>query len=143
MDRELAVNLMAAIQAAEPGLEKLSHLWAQASDDLRRRELRQIGMVMSSYLHMTMAIVRQFPELDPDGNDTDGHAPSQSASISSARSDVTAIREVLVAAKSDLGKVASLSRRIGAKDERTEFLNHVATASTLYDQLTEALTSWV
>jgi hypothetical protein len=102
MDRELAVSVMAAIQAAEPNLESLSLLWAHASDDSRGSELRQIGLVMSSYLHMTMAIVRQFPELDPDLDRPDRREQGQSASASGARSDREAMRAVLRAAKVDL-----------------------------------------
>jgi hypothetical protein len=64
MDKALATRLMDEILAAEPNLESLSILCAR---DEWRGLRRQIGMVMSSYVYMTMAIVRQFPDLDPIG----------------------------------------------------------------------------
>ena len=132
MDRELAIKLMAALQAAEPNLEKLSALSTKVSDEFRRRRLwRQIGDVMSSHLYMTMSIVRQFGDLDPDREDLDAHPGDRSGEL--------AIADVLRAAEADLDAVASLADHIGEQDERGEFRTHLAKASTLYRQIMDAV----
>ena len=110
MDKALANRLMDEILAAEPNLESLSILCAR---DEWRGLRRQVGMVMSSYVYMTMAIVRQFPDLDPDRDDAKPR-PSKPA----ARSNALEIGEVLREAKADLDKVAALAdhiRRRGRK----------------------------
>lgn len=66
MDKALANRLTDEILAAELNLESLSILCAR---DEWRGLWRQIGMVMSSYVYMTTAIVRQFPDLDADRDD--------------------------------------------------------------------------
>jgi nucleotide-binding universal stress UspA family protein len=91
-------------------------------------------MVMSSYVYMTMAIVRQFPDLDPDRDDVKPR-PLKPA----ARSNALEIGEVLREAKADLGKVAALADHIGADDEKREFRQHVAAASALYQALADAV----
>jgi hypothetical protein len=96
MDKALATRLMDEILAAEPNLESLSILCAR---DEWRGLRRQIGMVMSSYVYMTMAIVRQFPDLDPDRGDA-RLRPSKPA----ARSNAMEIGEVLREARADWTK---------------------------------------
>ena len=66
MDKALANRLIDEILAAEPNLAGLSVLCARNEwPGLRRR----IAMIMASYVDMTMAIVRKFPDLDPDRED--------------------------------------------------------------------------
>jgi hypothetical protein len=131
MDRELAIKRMAALQAAEPNLENLSALSTTVSDEFRRRRLRrQIGDVMSSHLYMTMLIVRQFGDLDPDREDIDARPGDRSREL--------AITDVLRAAEADLDAVARLADHIG-DHERGEFRTHLAKASTLYRQIMDAV----
>ena len=90
-------------------------------------------MVMSSYVSMTMPIVQQFPDLDPDRADVT--VPS----IPAAGSNALEIGDVLRRAKADLDTVASLVDHIGAEDERREFQKHVADASALYRAVADAV----
>jgi hypothetical protein len=122
---------MGEILAAEHNLESLSILCAR---DEWRGLRRQVGMVMSSYVHMTMAIVRQFPELDPDREDAEVRPLK-----STARSNDLEICEVLRAVTVDLGKVAALADDIGAEDEKREFREHVAQASAIYQAMADAV----
>jgi hypothetical protein len=122
---------MDEILAAEPNPESLSILCAR---DEWRGLRRQIGMVMSSYVYMTMAIVRQFPDLDPDRDDAKLR-PSKPA----ARSNAVEIGEVLREARADLEKVAALADDIDAEDEKRQFREHVAAASALYQAVADAV----
>jgi hypothetical protein len=132
MDRALAIKLMEALQAAESNFENLSALSTKVADEFRRRRLRrQIGDVMSSHLYMTMSIVRQFGDLDPDREDLDARPGDRSGEL--------AIADVLRAAEADLETVASLADCIGDQDERGEFRAHLAKASTLYRQIMDAV----
>jgi hypothetical protein len=124
VDKALANRLMDEILAAEFNLESLSILCAR---DEWRGLRRQVGMVMSSYVYMTMAIVRQFPDLDPDRDNAEPR-PLKPA----ARSNDLEIGEVLRKAKADLDKVAAVADHIGDEDEKREFRGHVAAASALY-----------
>jgi hypothetical protein len=131
---------MEAIQAAEPNLDSLSVLSARDWDDPKGRGLRrQIGKVMSSYVHMTMSIVCQFPDLDPDRDDPNARPLNQSRSFPVKGSSALEIGEVLRAAEADLDKVAALSSHIGAEGERSEFRRHVAKVSALYQEVTDAV----
>ncbi len=131
MDKALANRLMDEILAAEPNLESLSILCARDEwGGLRRR----IPMIMIAYLDMTMAIVRQFPDLDPD-RDNAKPRPLKPA----ARSNALEIGEVLREAKADLDKVAALADHIGAEDEKREFRECVARASALYQAVADAV----
>jgi nucleotide-binding universal stress UspA family protein len=87
-----------------------------------------------SRLAATMAIVRQFPDLDPARDDAKLR-PLEPA----ARSNVLEIGEVLREAKADLDKVAALADHIGAEDEKREFREHVAEASALYQAVADAV----
>ena len=91
-------------------------------------------MVMSSYVHMTMAIVLQFPELDPDREDAEVRPLRPTA-----RSNDLEIGQVLRGATADLDKVAALGDDIGATDEGREFREHVAKASALYQAMADAV----
>jgi succinylglutamate desuccinylase len=114
---------MEAILAAEPNLERLSVLFADNSKGLRRH----IGRAMSSYTHMTMTIVQQFPDLDPDRDGVRAHLLEPAF--------VLEIGEVLQAARADLDKVAALSNDIEVDDERRAFREHVAGVSALYQDV--------
>ena len=129
MDRALAIKLMDEILAAEPNLESLSILCAR---DEWRGLLRRIAMIMASYVDMTMAIVRQFPDLDPDRDDAE-RRPVKPA----ARSNALEIGEVLREVKADLDKVAALADHIGAEDEKREFREYVARASARYQTVAD------
>jgi hypothetical protein len=131
VDKALANRLMDEILAAEPNLESLSILCAR---DEWRGLRRRIPMIMASYLDMTMAIVQQFPDLDPDRDDAKPR-PLKPA----ARSNALEIGEVLREAKADLDKVAVLADHIGAEDEKHEFREHVAEASALYQAVADAV----
>jgi hypothetical protein len=82
MDRTVAIWLMGALRTAEPNLGSLSMLSAKISDGPRKRQIvKRIGKVMSSYVHMTMLIVGQHPELDPDREDAQALCPSRTAAF--------------------------------------------------------------
>jgi hypothetical protein len=131
VDRALAISLMEAILGAEPNLERLSVLCAK---DQWRGLRRQVGMVMSSYTHMTMSIVHRFPDLDPD-RDGAKVRPFKPAEVSNALE----IGEALRGANADLDRVAALADRIGAEDEKRAFCERVVEASELYRALTDAV----
>jgi hypothetical protein len=131
VDEALANRLMDEILAAEPNLESLSILCAR---DEWRGLRRRIPMIMIAYLDMTMAIVRQFPDLDPDRDDAKPRPLNPAA-----RSNALEIGEVLQEAKADLDKVAALADHIGAEDEKRGFREHVAKASALYQAVADAV----
>jgi hypothetical protein len=131
VDKVLAKRLMDEILAAEVNLERLSTLGAR---DEWRGLRRQIAMVMSSYVYMTMAIVRQFPDLDPDRDNAKLRQLKPAA-----RSNGLEIGEVLREAKADLDKVAALADHIGAEDEKREFREHAAEAAALYQAVADAV----
>ena len=129
MDKALANRLMDEILAAEPNLERLSVLCAR---DEWRGLRRQIGMVMFSCVYMTMAFVRQFPDLDPDREDAELR-PLKPVARSNA------LEIVLRKAKADLDKVAAVADHIRAEDEKREFREHVAGASALYQAVADVV----
>src|SRR6266849_6319912 len=135
MDRAVAIRLMKALQAGESNLDRLSALSTKVSDEFRRRRLRrQIGEAISSQVYMTMSIVCQFRDLDPDREDLDAQPPTQASRRPLDQSDLE-IAEVLQAAEADLDAVASLADHIGDQDERAEFRTHIAKISTLYREI--------
>jgi hypothetical protein len=139
VDRALAVRLMEALQAAEPNLDSLSALSTRVSDESRRRRLRrQIGEVISSHVYMTMSVVCQFRDLDPDREDLNAQPLRQTSGRPVDRSNLE-IAEVLRAAEADLGAVAALANHIGGQDEREEFRTHIVKASTLYREIMDAV----
>jgi hypothetical protein len=139
MDRALAIRLMGALQAAEPNLDSLSALSTTVSDESTRRRLRrQIGEVMSWQVYMTMSIVCQFRDLDPDREDLDAQPLTQASGCLVDRSDLE-IAGVLRAAEADLDVVATLADHIGDQDEREEFRTHIVKASTLYREIMDAV----
>jgi nucleotide-binding universal stress UspA family protein len=91
-------------------------------------------MIMASYVDMTMAIVRQFPDLDPDRDDAKRRPLKPTA-----RSNALEIGEVIREAKADLDKVAALADHIGAEDEKREFREHVAEALARYQAVADAV----
>ena len=139
MDRAVAIRLMEALQAGEPNLDSLSALSTKVSDEFRRRRLRrQIGEAISSQVYMTMSIVCQFRDLDPDREDLNAQPLAQASRRPVDRSDLE-IAEVLQAAEADLDAVASLADHIGDQDERAEFRTHIAKISTLYREIMDAV----
>jgi hypothetical protein len=139
MDRGLAVRLMEALQAAEPNLDRLSALSTKVLDESRRRRLRrQIGEVMSAQLYMTMSIVCQFRDLDPDREDDNAQLLRQASGVPVDPGDLE-MAEVLQAAEADLEAVSTLADHIGDHDERAEFRTHIVKASTLYRELLDAV----
>ena len=122
---------MDEILAAEPNLESLSILGAR---DEWRGLLRRIAMIMASYVDMTMAIVRQFPDLDPDRGDAE-RRPLKPA----ARSTALGIGEVLREVKADLDKVAAVADHMGTEDEKREFREYLAEASARYQAVADAV----
>jgi hypothetical protein len=131
MDKALANRLIDEILAAEPNLARLSVLCTRNEWQALRG---QIGMIMASYVDMTMAIVRQFPDLDPDREDA---KPRPLKPI--ARSSSSEIGEVLREAKADLDKVAALADHIRAEAKKRRFREHVAEASALYQAVAAAV----
>jgi len=131
VDKALANSLMDQILAAEPNLASLSVLCAR---DEWRGLRRPIAMIMASYVDMTMAIVRQFPDLDPDRDDSEPRALKPAA-----RSRALDIGEVLREAKADLDKVAALADHIGAEGERGEFRQYLAEASARHQAVADAV----
>ena len=91
-------------------------------------------MIMASYVDMTTAIVRKFPDLDPDREDA---KPRPLKPV--ARWNSSEIGEALREAKADLAKVAALADHIRAEREKREFREHVAAASSLYQAVADAV----
>jgi len=131
VNRALAIKLMDEILAAEPSLERLSILCTR---DEWRGLRRRIAWVMASYVDMTMAIVRQFRDLDPDREGAE-RRPLEPA----ARSNALDMGEVLREVKADLDKVAALAAHIDAEDERRVFSEYLAEASVRYQAVVEAV----
>jgi hypothetical protein len=69
MNRALAVEVLAAIQAAETHLDALSVLSERIENDDERRSFRRgLADIMIGYIDLMRDIVRQYPDLDPDGD---------------------------------------------------------------------------
>lgn len=67
MNRALAVDILAAIQAAEAHLDVLSALSEKMeNDDDRRKFRRGLADIMIGYIDLMADVVRQYPDLDPD-----------------------------------------------------------------------------
>lgn len=71
MDRATALRLLAAIEAmTSPALNELDSASWNISQEAERKAFRTklaSAMALVSY-DMTLAIVRQYPDLDPDGD---------------------------------------------------------------------------
>jgi hypothetical protein len=78
MNRALAVDVLAAIQAAETHLDALSALSERMEDNAERRKFRRgLAELMIGYIDLMTDIFRQYPDLDPDRdaktmNESDG-----------------------------------------------------------------------
>ncbi len=67
MNRALAVDVLAAIQAAEAHLDALSALSERMENNAERRKFRRgLAELMIGYVDLMTDIVRQYPDLDPD-----------------------------------------------------------------------------
>jgi hypothetical protein len=67
MNRALAVDVLAAIKAAETHLDALSALSEKIENDDERRKFRRgVADIMIGYIDLMRDIVRQYPDLDPD-----------------------------------------------------------------------------
>lgn len=67
MNRALAVDVLAAIQAAEANLDALSALSERMENNAERRTFRRgLAELMIGYVDLMTDIVRQYPDLDPD-----------------------------------------------------------------------------
>jgi hypothetical protein len=67
MNRALAVDILAAIQAAEAHLNVLSALSERMENsDERRKFRRALADIMIGYIDLMADIIRQYPDLDPD-----------------------------------------------------------------------------
>ena len=67
MEKTLALQIMDAIQAAETQVNTLESLLEKIVDNDERQAFRRhLADVMIGYIDIQMAIVRQYPDLDPD-----------------------------------------------------------------------------
>ena len=132
MDRDSAIGLLTALKEAEPALDRLGAIPKGISDEAKRRTaLRSIGQILSSHLHLTMAVVAQHRDLDPDrGDDSSTTVPSLD--------DPLAPTELLARAKIDLNKIRANCRRLDL-EEQTKLLVHVSTMADLYEKLERLL----
>ena len=70
MDRSTGVRILAAIDRLAPGFNEIDAATLEIADENERREFRKtlgdaIGLVA---YELTMKVVRQYPDLDPDGD---------------------------------------------------------------------------
>jgi len=70
MDRSTGVRILAAIEGLAPGFNEIDAATMEITDEGERREFRKtlgdaIGLVA---YELTMKVVRQYPDLDPDGD---------------------------------------------------------------------------
>src|SRR4051812_22101370 len=70
MERDTAVRLLAAIESMSPPFNRIDSLTSEISDESERKELRRMVAQAMSLLafEFVMHIVRQYPDLDPDGD---------------------------------------------------------------------------
>jgi len=67
LEKTLALQIMDAIQAAETQVNTLESLLEKIVDNDERQAFRRhLADVMIGYIDIQMAIVRQYPDLDPD-----------------------------------------------------------------------------
>ena len=68
MERNLAVRMLAALEALNPGLNEATAVTMEMADQEESRFIRRhLGMIMSGPLFdIVMHIVKQHPDLDPD-----------------------------------------------------------------------------
>jgi len=67
MEKTLALQIMDAIQAAETQVNTLESLLEKIVDNDEKQAFRRhLADVMIGYIDIQMAIVRQYPDLDPD-----------------------------------------------------------------------------
>jgi hypothetical protein len=72
LEKTLALQIMDAIQAAETQVNTLESLLEKIVDNDERQAFRRhLADVMIGYIDIQMAIVRQYPDLDPDWKPTD------------------------------------------------------------------------
>ena len=70
MERDTAVRLLAAIESMSPAFNQIDSLTTEIIDESERKEFRRIvgnAMALVAY-ELVMHIVRQYPDLDPDGD---------------------------------------------------------------------------
>jgi hypothetical protein len=70
MDRSTGVRILAAIDHLGPGFNEIDAATLEIVDENERRDFRKtlgdaIGLVA---YELTMKVVRQYPDLDPDGD---------------------------------------------------------------------------
>jgi hypothetical protein len=80
MNRALAVDVLAAIQAAETHLDALSALSERMENNDERRKFRRgLADIMIGYIDLMTDIVRQYPDLDPDRDAKTMNEPEESS----------------------------------------------------------------
>jgi hypothetical protein len=80
MNRALAVDVLAAIQAAETHLDALSTLSEKMENNDERRKFRRgLADIMIGYIDLMTDIVRQYPDLDPDRDAKTMNEPEESS----------------------------------------------------------------
>jgi len=70
MDRSTGLRILAAIELLAPGFNEIDAATLEISDESERREFRRtLGDAMGLVAYeLTMKVVRQYPDLDPDGD---------------------------------------------------------------------------
>jgi len=72
LEKTLALQIMDSIQAAETQVNTLESLLEKIVDNDERQAFRRhLADVMIGYIDIQMAIVRQYPDLDPDRKPAD------------------------------------------------------------------------
>jgi hypothetical protein len=70
MDREMGARLLAAVESLAPGLGELDLIVSEIADEAERKEFRlKLGEAFRVVSYdLVMMVVRQHPDLDPDGD---------------------------------------------------------------------------
>jgi hypothetical protein len=69
MDHATGVRFLAAVESLEPGLNELDAIVSQIADEAERKAFRsKLGEALQVVSYdLVMMVVRQHPDLDPDG----------------------------------------------------------------------------
>jgi hypothetical protein len=70
MDHAMGARILAAVESLEPGFNELDSIVSRLADEAERKAFRsKLGeaLMIVSY-DLVMMVVRQHPDLDPDGD---------------------------------------------------------------------------
>lgn len=70
MDRATGIRILAALETLAPGFGELDSILSEMADSAERKEFKlKLGEALSVVSYdLVMMVVRQHPDLDPDGD---------------------------------------------------------------------------